>query len=128
MGHSLLPAWFWCVKSLWIPTVTMGMEREQLATCYRDNPACSSGQRAQQAPCPQAHPLFVARASGHRVADLSGAGQGLTAGLAQAPVPERAPPAERVRVSLGMALERCVATASEGHLAPVCSGSQFNEP
>ncbi|KAK2537265.1 Rpp25l [Columba livia] len=32
-------------QSLWMPTVTMGMEQEWLGMRYGDNPACSSGQR-----------------------------------------------------------------------------------
>lgn len=57
-GHSPSPAWFWCVKSLQMLAVTMGMERQRPQMCYGDNPACPSGQRAQQKPCPRVHPVF----------------------------------------------------------------------
>lgn len=58
MWHSLSPAWFWCVKSLRMPSVTVGMEGQWLEMCYGDNPACLSGQRAQQELCPRVHPMF----------------------------------------------------------------------
>lgn len=91
-----LPVWFWCVKSLQMPTVTMGMERQRLE-CATETilpvPVASEHRRSpalQHNPClGTAHgllPVLVAWDTGHGITDLNGAWRGEAVGLAS-PVP-----------------------------------------
>lgn len=103
-------------------------------------PASAAGALPSSVPRVRGQPVdsslaLVARASGHRVADLSGASQGLGEGRQQGwhgllspNRPYRQSKVLPVPVSLGVALGCRVPPASGGYLAAVCPSSQFNEP
>lgn len=118
----------------------MARDMLQGQSCLFQWPASTAGALPSSAPCVWGQPVgsslaLVARASGHCVADLSGAGRGLGEGRQRGwhgcLSPSR--PCQQteelpVWVSLGVAWGCCVSPTSGGHLVPVCPSSQFNEP
>lgn len=85
--------WFWCVKSLQIPAMTMGIKRQRLQCAMVTTlpvPVASKHSRSpafEHSPFgDRLLPVLVAWDNGHCVTDLNGAQRGEAVGLAS-PVP-----------------------------------------